>query len=253
MAAKSSYYMDVEGVVAFQNGMVRGLEEGDTYVTVIYSDPLGNELRSALNVHSSFFPFGAEYINTSLFSEGTYNERSHIFKTGQYGQMGWEYPNGADMSGYKYLVVNMKRTASTAHLNIFTSNSIWGDCCATPDFGSKRQIVVDLQNAVYTSGDKTGQPLNTKNVRIVSFWGNNLTIVVEDMYLTNNDDYTRGIPDGIDEIENEERRMKNEEFNTGIYDLSGRKVGAEANSSFFTLHSSLKKGIYIVNGKKVIF
>ncbi len=38
----------------------------------------------------------------------------------------------------------------------------------------------------------------------------------------------------------------------GVYDLQGRRVKAEANSSLFTLHSSLKKGVYIVNGKKAI-
>jgi hypothetical protein len=38
-----------------------------------------------------------------------------------------------------------------------------------------------------------------------------------------------------------------------VYDLQGRRVsGAVANSSFFTLHSSLKKGLYIVNRKKVV-
>ncbi len=37
------------------------------------------------------------------------------------------------------------------------------------------------------------------------------------------------------------------------YDLQGRRIGsAEANSSLFTLHSSLKKGIYIINGKKIV-
>ena len=39
-----------------------------------------------------------------------------------------------------------------------------------------------------------------------------------------------------------------EEMNKEVYDLQGRRV----NSSRFTLHSSLKKGMYIVNGKKVI-
>ena len=38
----------------------------------------------------------------------------------------------------------------------------------------------------------------------------------------------------------------------GIYDLQGRKLKAEANSSLFTIHSSLKKGVYIVNGQKVV-
>ena len=38
-----------------------------------------------------------------------------------------------------------------------------------------------------------------------------------------------------------------------MYDLSGRKIRAAANSSFFTLHSSFpKKGVYILNGKKYI-
>ena len=38
-----------------------------------------------------------------------------------------------------------------------------------------------------------------------------------------------------------------------VYDLQGRRISsAEANSSLFTLHSSLKKGLYIVNGKKTI-
>ena len=36
------------------------------------------------------------------------------------------------------------------------------------------------------------------------------------------------------------------------YDLSGRKVATEEGSSLFTLHSSLKKGIYIQGGKKYI-
>ena len=49
---------------------------------------------------------------------------------------------------------------------------------------------------------------------------------------------------------NEELRMKNEEFAPAIYDLQGRKVNAQPNSP--ALHSQLKKGIYIVNGKKIV-
>ena len=134
--------------------------------------------------------------------------------------MGWEYPNGADMSGYRYLVLNMKRIASAAHLNIFTSGSIWGDCCATPDFGSKKQVVIDLQAARYTSGDRTGEPLDTKNVRIVSFWSNKVSIVVDDMYLTNNDDFSRPIPDALESIESS---PVGEEIS---YDISGRRIAA---------------------------
>lgn len=38
-----------------------------------------------------------------------------------------------------------------------------------------------------------------------------------------------------------------------VYDLQGRRVrSAEANYSLFTIHSSLKPGVYIVNGKKYV-
>jgi len=38
-----------------------------------------------------------------------------------------------------------------------------------------------------------------------------------------------------------------------MYDLQGRRVNsAEANSSLFSLHSSLKKGVYIKNGRKIV-
>ena len=47
---------------------------------------------------------------------------------------------------------------------------------------------------------------------------------------------------------NEELRAKNEEYADAVYDLSGRKV----NSQFSILNSQLKKGVYIVNGKKVV-
>ena len=50
---------------------------------------------------------------------------------------------------------------------------------------------------------------------------------------------------GIGAIQNSKFKIQNEE-GAIIYDLSGRKI----NSSFFTLHSSFKKGIYIENGKK---
>jgi len=39
--------------------------------------------------------------------------------------------------------------------------------------------------------------------------------------------------------------------NKGVYDLSGRRISTE-DSSLFTLHSSLKRGIYIKDGKKIV-
>ena len=200
VAAKAKFSSSADAVAVVQGGQLRGVGEGIATVSYTYTDPMGNTLTGSFRVRSTFFPFGSEYINTSLFSQGVYDEAAHTFTTGQYGQMGWEYPNGADMSGYKYLVVNLKQTSAGAHLNLFTDGSIWGNCHATSDFGARKRIVVNLGTAKYTSGDKTGQAVDTKNVRIVAFWANSGVIAVDDMYLTNNDDYTREDPTSVSDI-----------------------------------------------------
>ncbi|MBR4643549.1 MAG: family 43 glycosylhydrolase [Bacteroidaceae bacterium] len=58
-----------------------------------------------------------------------------------------------------------------------------------------------------------------------------------------------GFPEDEETSLGEELRVKNEEFAPMVYDLSGRKI----NSKLSTLNSQLKKGIYIINGKKVMY
>ena len=159
--------------------------------------------------------------------------------------MGWEYPNGADMSAYKYLVIKLKQAQTCgAHLNIFTSGNIWGECHATADFGSKKQIVVNLKTAKYTSDSKKGQALDTKNIHIVDFWGNgNGTIVVEDMYLTNNDDYSP-MSTSIDEL------IVTSDESVNVYTLSGQLIRHASNPQ--QAIQGLPRGMYIVGGKKVV-
>ena len=223
VAAQARYEIDDNGAIEIRNGRLFGIAEGSANVRVTYIDPLGNELSAQFTVRSTFFPFGKQFIKTDFFSNGTYTESTHTFQPGQYGQMGWEYPNGADMSAYKYLVIKLAATSSDSHLNIFTENSIWSSCCATADFGSKKQIVLNLSTAKYTSGDKNGQKLDTKNIRIVSFWGNgNKSIRVEDLYLTNNSDYSK--PTAIDAIQSGIQQTPE-----AVYDLMGRQVGKSHN------------------------
>ena len=246
VAAKAHYEIDNPEVVELKNGRITGIKEGIANVSVSYTDPLGNKLSSSFSIRSTFFPFGSQYINTSLFAQGTYNESTHTFKPGQWGQMGWEYTNGADMSGYKYLVVKLKQVQNcNAHLNIFTANSIWSDCCASADFGSKKQIVINLSTAKYTSGNKTGQALDTKDIHIVCFWGNgDGTIVVDDMYLTNNSDYTREEPSAVTGISHFEDEP------VSVYTLSGQLVRRHADRQQAT--QGLPAGIYLVGNKKVM-
>ena len=244
VAAQAKYKPDIDGVVEIKNGQVRGIREGTATVAVTYTDPMGNDFSTSFVVKSTFFPLGAEYINTSLFAEGTYNEATHTFKPGQWGQMGWTYPNGADMSEYKYLVVKLRKAQNCdAHLNIFPQNSIWGDCYSTAGFGSKKLIPIPLQTVKLTSGDHKGQPLDTHNIHIVAFWANgNGTIEVEDIYLTNNDDYSPG-QTSISDITTISDGM------VDVYSISGQLI---SRSSLHDALNTLPRGIYIIGGKKYI-
>lgn len=220
VAAQCRYETDGNGVIEIRNGRIFSVAEGSANVRVYYTDPLGHEKTAEFTVRSTFFPFGKQYIKTNFFSNGTYTESTHTFFPGQWGQMGWEYPNGADMSAYRYLVIKLGAASSDSHLNIFTENSIWSACCSTPDFGSKKQIVLDLRTAKYTSdNNKKGQPLDTKNIRIVSFWGTgSKSIKVDDIYLTNNSDYSK--PTGIEAISAPHVGS----CSPAVYDLMGRQV-----------------------------
>ena len=69
--------------------------------------------------------------------------------------------------------------------------------------------------------------------------------------------FQKNVSTGIKEIDNWTIEQSDnceiaKSSNSQIYDLSGRRISAEANSSLFTLHSSLKKGIYIHGGKKFV-
>ena len=89
-----------------------------------------------------------------------------------------------------------------------------------------------LQTAKYTTdSDKKGQALDTKDIHIVAFWGNgNQDIKVNDMYLTNNSDYSK--PTAIEGI------LTDTPVSDAIYDLQGHR-----------LNSITQKGIYIIGGK----
>ena len=245
VAALCRFETDANGVIEIKNGQILGLSEGTANVNVTFTDPMGNVLTGAFTVRSTFFPFGAQYINTSLFAQGTYTESTRTFKPGQWGQMGWEYPNGADMSAYKYLVIKLKKAQNcSAHLNIFTTNSIWGECYSTPDFGSKTQIVVNLKTAKYTSDNRKGQALETDNIHIVAFWANGQgTIVVDDMYLTNNEDYSPMTTEVADIVAAQPEKVD-------VHTLSGQLIRRAADHQNAT--RGLTPGIYIVGGKKVV-
>ena len=244
VAAEAGYEIDND-VVSIRGGQIQGLKEGTANIRAIYTDPLGNTLTTQFTAVSTLFPFAAQYIKTDLYGNGTYAERTHTFNPSQYGQMGWVYSNGADMSGYKYLVVQLKSRSNNSHLNIFTGGSVWSPGYSTPDFSTSKQIVVDLESIKYTTdGDLKGQPLDTKNIRIVCFWGNgSQSIIVKDMYLTNNDDYSREETTDVIVIDDETPQV------VDVWTMSGQSVRKAVDINQAT--EGLAPGFYIVGNRKM--
>ena len=78
--------------------------------------------------------------------------------------------------------------------------------------------MVNLDDIKYTTGSKTGQPFDTKNVRIVSFWADRASITVKEMYLTNNDDYSREDLTSVEELSAD---IVTDNTPVGIWSLSG--------------------------------
>ena len=95
--------------------------------------------------------------------------------------------------------------------------------------GSKYTI---SQALVYKSGSKTATARFIFNITI----GGDVNVTLRSI------DYTDPSTVGIQQMENGERRMEND----GIYDLSGRRVSTSS------VPAVLPKGIYIVNGKRVV-
>ena len=233
---QATYAFDNSAIASANKGYIKGQTPGSTKVTATYTGKNGKQYQTTFNVTVNareFFSFKKEDIREFFGDTGTYDEATRTFHPGQWGQMGWQYDEGVDMSSYKYLVVKLKTPQNcSAHLNIFPQNSIWGSCYQSEDFGSKTMIVIKM-------ADVAAAQIDTKNIHIISFWTNGTgDLVVDDVYLTNNDDYSKQTT-GITTIQ---REIENDV----VYNLQGVKVGSRNELK------SLPRGIYIIGGKKVV-
>ena len=246
VTSRATFQVEDGAGIEINNGQIKALRNGHTTVTASYTDELGNTASQSFTADVSFFRFDARYVNTAVTgSAGIYNEKNHAMRPAADGQIGWQYAISADMSPYKYLVVKLRDPQTcNARLNIYTDADMANGYTSAP-FGDEKLVVVDLTAACYTTGPKQGEPLDTKNVRIVSFSGSGSgSMVVNDIYLTNSADYSpetsavhpqvvRPLPHPI-----------------SVYTLSGQLVRRAADSRQAT--QDLRPGLYIVDGKKYL-
>ena len=118
------------------------------------------------------------------------------------------------------LVGSFKGMDVAEGMYLLSNNSIV--LCGTGcNIGANRAYIDMNEVPVYTAGGRN----EVKSIRI----------------LTDEED-----PDGINEIHNSQFIIHNED---AVYDIGGRKMFNGQSSMF----NGLKKGIYIVNGKKMVF
>ena len=247
VTSQTSYEPDVSGIVEFNNGQMTGVGQGSTRVKATYTDPFGNALDTAFTVKASYFPLDPQYITVNVDGTNSYtsNARYSIFKFSAEGQAGWVYSKAINIEEFKYLVIQLysKQTAN-AHVNLYTSANLNGACYSSEKFGDEKEIVINLEDAKYTSKTSNGRALNRKSIRMVTFTGSvaNRPLYVQDMFLTNDPQYD---PTGVVDLV-----TKPEPAVVNVYTTSGQLLRHSVDRQ--QASQGLPAGIYIIGGKKVM-
>ena len=219
----------------FSNGLLVANEETSSSVDITYTDFTGKSESKTVNVDVRFFPFDSGNI-TALTDGFTYDEASRTFTLEKNAQAGWVYENGVDVSAYKYLVLQLKEQLSFgAQVRLYPKNDITGGYYSNA-IRSRTTVGIPLKNLKYSENGST-KSLDLTNIYIIALWSNGGSIPVEDMYLTNNDDFT---PTDVSDL------LAEGLSDADIYSVQGIKAGSASD------WQALPRGLYIVNGKKVV-
>jgi hypothetical protein len=238
IANKATYEVGSPDVAQMTNGYIETLKDGNATVTASYKGELGEQKQVDFTVISSSFPLTSELINTNIFATGSFDEPTKTLKTGQWGFAGWQYSNGLDLSGYKYLVAKLgSANKADVEFKLFDANNYWG-ASTSNKFGTGREIVVNLSNAKKSDGSQ----LNSEHIYIAGFWSNGSNaFVVDTVFPSNSQEYD---PTGIRETTNDNGDLEL----VDVYSVLGVKIRSGVMKNLAL--EGLPKGLYIVGNKK---
>jgi prepilin-type processing-associated H-X9-DG protein len=177
--------VDNQDVVNVVRGRIFTLKDGSATLNVSYTDSKGTKKELTLKVTSSTFPLTEKLFNPDIWEDGTFDENTRTFITGQWGFGGWQY-DGIDLSEYKYIVAKLgSANTSDVTFNIYDGSSYWGSP-ASYKFENNNQIVVTLHQALKNDG----LMLNPEHIYIAGFWSNgNNPFVIDTVFLSNSSEY----------------------------------------------------------------
>ncbi|PZX17236.1 beta-xylosidase [Breznakibacter xylanolyticus] len=189
---KATYLISNPAVVAIKNGQLITKSNGDATVTVTYQGGMGEAKSIVMTVAASYFPLATGLFNPSIHETGTFDAATKTVVTGKYGFAGWQYSAGLDLSNYKYLVAKLaSSTSGGASFRAYDESSYWTKPVLA-DFGSGTRAVINLANSVK---NETTIAFDPSHIYIIGFWSMGGTpIVLSDVYVTNNDDFSKPLP-----------------------------------------------------------
>lgn len=199
-----------------------------------YADP-NWQFEDTLALKTLYFPGTEVGLNPSIWETGSFVASTGALMTGQYGFGGWQFGNGIDLSGYKYLVIKLRKapTGGGWSFRMFDQNNYWTDCYQKSVSGT--QVVVPLNSMYRTVNGSVSSTnkVNPQHIYIAGFWSyGGATLYLDHLYLTNNSDYSEETSLGsiVEDIVIKDHKM---------YDMMGRCVEEPQMGQ-----------IYLLNGKK---
>ena len=231
VSATADYSISNPSVASFKNGMLLCNGAGETDVVISLTDDFGTRKEVSVHLTLTPFPLTADSFNPNIWEKGSFDENTGTLITGKYGFGGWTYNNGFDMSGYKYLVVELyEKQNVSAEIHLFDENDYWAKNAAI-QIGTRTRVVEEIA----TLKKSDGVALNPKHIYIAGFWSyGGKPIKIKNVFLSNDKDAT-GPSTGIGEVE------ALPDCGDGvIYNLRGQRV------------VNPTPGIYIKNGKKIV-
>ena len=192
-----------------------------------------------VSVRASYFLLLAEAMNLTMFGNNTFNNNTRTLTLTQYGQAGWTFANGIDLSGYKYLVFKFG-----------TLNYPWGTHIRIKDgsteskeykWEGKKELIIDLQNITTDNG----ATISPKHITAVRFWSAGGDYVIDKVYVTNKSDASEestGLNNTIDDI--------SENDIVDVFSITGKLVKKQIRRG--DAIPQLTNGVYIIGRQKVV-
>lgn len=194
ISTKATYKSADPTIIRVTDNKLTALQDGSTDITVKYTGPLGDSKEVTINVCATTtafegcFPLTEEAVNPSIFGEGTFDENTKTLTTGAWGFGGWQYKNGINLSGYKYLIVDLGQEypGFDVDFRLYDVNNYFGNPVIYK-FNGSRRVIITLADMYNSDNIK----INSSHIYIAGFWSpGNIGFVIDKIFLTNNLPYS---------------------------------------------------------------